>query len=457
MELEGHNVAIARDDLPIAQSLFDPVIAAGTARNTDQTARNAATPNLYSTGVGSQIGVTQRLRTGTTFTLGSRLDRFSSNQPRTTLTENGSLETIENSLNYTSGLTLSITQPLLKGFGTVNRIPIRQAEISADVAERGYDDRALDVIQRTEAAYYLLTGSRDQLSVFRTSQQLAERLLREADARHTAGMATKLDILEARVGIANAKLNVLQAENSVKSSEDQLLAVIGRFEFDTELGTTIVEEFTGDIAPTVEASYAMALEHQPALRNVRSTLELSRLSLELAEDDLKPSFDLDLSLGLSGDDQRSRRAFSNAIEPERSGWQAGFSVTYPLGRKGEKARFRQATHAYTRDELAVKQLEQDVLVNIRQAVRTVQTSQESVRLAALASNLAQEQYEAERIRYRSGLSTSRRVLEVQQTLESARVAELQAKLDLRVALSALYRIEGSSLDRYGITLSRDFH
>jgi len=127
-------------------------------------------------------------------------------------------------------------------------------------------------------------------------------------------------------------------------------------------------------------------------------------------------------------------------------------VTYPLGRQGEKARFRQATHALSRDELAMHQLEQNVLLSIRNAVRSVQTNRASVRLAALASNLAQEQYDAERIRYRSGLSTSRRVLEAQTDLEAARVAELQTKLNLRTALSALYRIEGSSLDHYGITL-----
>jgi outer membrane protein TolC len=56
------------------------------------------------------------------------------------------------------------------------------------------------------------------------------------------------------------------------------------------------------------------------------------------------------------------------------------------------------------------------------------------------------------MRYQSGLSTSRRVLEAQKDLEAARVAEVQSKLNLRTSLSTLYRLEGSSLSRYGITL-----
>lgn len=141
--------------------------------------RTRPIPGVRSNGVTSRIGITLRLHAGTAVTLGSRLDRFASNQPVTTITGT-TLTTIPNSLSYTSGLTLGVSQPLLKRFGGVNTIPIRQAEIGTDIAERSYEDRALDVIQKTEAAYYLLTGARDQLSTLKTSQQLAERLLTEA-------------------------------------------------------------------------------------------------------------------------------------------------------------------------------------------------------------------------------------------------------------------------------------
>ena len=456
IELQRHDLAIAQDDLPIAHSLFYPVIGADGAKSADRSSRDAVLPGLRSYGVASRLGVTQRLWPGTTVTIGSSLDRYSSNQPFTSIS-GGTLTTNPNSLSYTSGLTLGVTQPLLKGFGSVNTIPIRQAEIGSEIAVQTYEDRALDVVQRTEAAYYVLSGARDQLSVFRTSLTLAERLLKEAEARHTAGMATKIDLLEGRVGIANARLNVLQAENIVRSSEDQLLALIGRFELDAPVGATVMDEFFSEVTTSTQASYAQALVHQPALRNARSALALTGLQLALAKDDLKPSVDLAVTLGLAGDDRSSNRAFSNVFEPERSAWQAGLSITYPLGRVGEKARFRQATRAQTRDELAVHKLEQDVLVAVRESVRSVETNQEAVKLAGLASNLAQEQYEAERVRYRSGLSTSRRVLEAQKDLESARVAELQAKLDLRTSLSTLYRIEGSALTRYGITLDTSTH
>lgn len=452
LELEQHRLAMAREDVPIAESVFHPVFSADGAKARDRIARDSdLLPGLRSSGLASHVGVDQRLRSGATVSIGSSLNRYESNQPVTTISGN-TLTTLPNSLTYTNGLTLGLTQPLLRGFGDVNSIPLRRAEIGAEIAEQAYEERALDVVQRTEAAYYRLTGARDQLSVLKTSLQLAERLLDEARARHDAGMATKLDLLEAQVGIANARLNVLQAENAVRENEDRLHELIGRFELDAPLGPTVVEESALDPAPTVAASYAEALDHRPALRSARSALELSRLDLARAKDDLKPSVDLGITLRITGDDRSNEHAWSNAFAPERSAWQAGLNVTYPLGRIAEKARLRQADRALMRDELAVQQLEQSTLVAIRAAIRDLDTSRESIRIAALAATYAEEQYEAERMRYRSGLSTSRRVLEAQQDLEAARVAEVQAKLDLRTSLSTLYRLEGSSIARYGITL-----
>ncbi len=46
-------------------------------------------------------------------------------------------------------------------------------------------------------------------------------------------MATGLDALQAEVGFANARRSVLEAQRTVRASEDALTALIGRFQFDT--------------------------------------------------------------------------------------------------------------------------------------------------------------------------------------------------------------------------------
>jgi outer membrane protein TolC len=445
MDIEHQSLSIAQDNVPIARSTFRPIFSA-TAGESDT--RTAARDDLglaatRSETVDAGVGMSQRLLTGTQLSLGLQNNRFNTDAATAALNP-----------AYTSDLTLTLRQPLLKGFGTRrNSQVIRRAEIGLDIAGNNYESRALDVIQGTENAYYLLTGARDQLLVFRASLQLAQALLNESQSRRTAGMATGLDVLQAEVGVANARRSVLEAQRTVRASEDNLSALIGRFQFDTPLGATRADaDEAGEIAPTIENSYRLAQERYPALLTARATLEIAKLDVSFAHDDLLPSLDLNLALGFNGNDSTRRGAFSGISEPDGQNWQAGISITYPLGRMAEKARFRQSRYALSQAELREKQLEQDVLVFVRNAVRDVETSRESVSIAAQAAGLAQRQSEAETERFRAGLSTSRRVLEAQRDLESARVANLQSRLDLQTARAALRRLEGTSLGRYGITL-----
>jgi len=444
LEIGKQDLLIAQDNVPIARSLFDPVIGAAAGKGVIKSRAEDGLPSSRSSTLNSSVAANQRLRLGTQLGIAVNSDRFNSDPAVDTLNP-----------AYTSDVTLSIRQPLLKGFGSnITTLPIQRATVGLEIAEYDYEDRALEIIQSTENAYYLLIGATDQLEVFRTSLRLAETLQRESESRRLAGMATRLDVLQAQVGVANARRNVLDAERTLHVSEDNLLALIGRFEFDSSLGLLAVDkDIEPGFRPSADTSYARALEHNPALRSTRAGLDLARMDIEFARDDLKPSLDLDIALGLNGDDTSRRGAFSGLTTPDGSLWQGGLSITYPLGRAAEKARYRQSKYALTREELLAKQLEQDILVSVRRSIRDVDTSRETVSIAALASELALKQHEAETARFRAGLSTGRRVLEAQTDLESARVAELQARLDLQTAIAALRRLEGSSLSKYGVTLN----
>ena len=128
------------------------------------------------------------------------------------------------------------------------------------------------------------------------------------------------------------------------------------------------------------------------------------------------------------------------------------TLSFPWGFREERARVRQARAGREREELRLAQVEQDILVNVRNAVRALETSVENLRLSSLTAELSAREYETEKARYDSGLSTFRRVQESQDDLDQARLAELQAKVNLRVAQANLDRLEGTAADRYSITL-----
>jgi outer membrane protein TolC len=118
--------------------------------------------------------------------------------------------------------------------------------------------------------------------------------------------------------------------------------------------------------------------------------------------------------------------------------------------RSDKARYRTAKNNLQREQARLQQLEQSLVVQVRAAVRAVETNLEGVQISTLATALSEKQYELEKARFDAGLSTSRLVLEAQDSLERARISELQSRVTLRTTLAELHRLEGSSLGRYGI-------
>ncbi len=441
LEIGRYNPLIAKDNIDVAQGGYDPVLTLTGTQGRSTTGATSLTTASSTTTSDLRAGVTQQLYTGTTLSASSRLDRSASDPAFTALNP-----------AYNADLTLSVRQNLLSGFGTaVNKAAINRARIGLDVANLDYKAQALTVIQNTETAYYNLAFAREQLTVFNTSLALANRLYDEAKTRHQVGVATDLDELSAEVGVANARRNVILAGQTVKDRQDALLALIGQFELESEIGSVHFPEVGGAV-PVFASSYQMAKQSQPDYLASVATIEQLKLDLVVAKDATKPDLSVGAALGLNGQNGTGSDAFNDAFNRQNHSWQVDFSFTYPWGQKSNNARYRQSLSTLSREQARLRQLEQSIEVQVRSAVRSVETNLESVRIATLSAELSQRQYELEKARFDAGLSTSYRVLQAQTDLDTARVSELQAKVTLNTAISALHRIEGSSLQRYSVSL-----
>lgn len=432
---------IAKDSIDVARDGFTPTLTASTSRSLARNAPTTVSAGTKSEAADTRLSVSQRFYTGTTATVTTVLNRNESNPSASALNP-----------AYNADLSVSVRQQLLQGFGTaVNRATVDRARLGLDRANLEFKATALDVIQSTEQAYHALAFAREQREVRNFSLTLAQRLFDEAKIRRDTGVATDLDVLQAEVGVANARRNLLLAEQTVKDNEQALLALIGQFELDAPVGAVRLPDFDGTI-PVFASSYAAAKRSQPDYLSSITALEQAKLDLKVVKDGTKPSLSLGGALGFDARRGSGGSALNNALQRENNSWQVDLSLSYPIGQVGDKARYRQSLASVSQQEIRLRQLEQSIEVQVRSAVRSVETNAESVKIATQARLLSEKQYELEEAKFKAGLSTSRRVLEAQNDLEAARVSELQSKVTLRNSLSALQRIEGSSLQRYGVTL-----
>jgi len=453
LEIQRYSPQIAKDAIDIARSDYLPVVTAATSTGASHndpiigsvpdpiTGVFPVTPASNGSTRSTSIGVTQQLYTGTSLSLSSQLGR-------------SHIDPALSALNpaYNADVTLSVRQQLLRGFGRdVNIAGVNRARLGFARANLDYKSQALTVIRATEGAYHDLVFNREQLEVKKFTLALAERFYEDAKNRKQFGVAIDLDVLTAEVGVANARRGVLLAQQSVGDSAQNLLALIGQFELDAPLGTVRFTEVELTF-PVFASSYSLAKQNQPDYLSTQLAVEQAKLDLKVAKDNARPSLSVGGAVGMNGRRGNAGAAFSDTFDRDNNSWQVDLSLTYPWGLVGDKARYRQAQATLSQQQSRLRQLEQSIELQVRTAIRAIETDSESVKISAQARLLSDKQYEFQKALFDSGKSTSYLVLQAQNDLENARVAELQAKVNLRNAVSTLRQIEGSSLQRYGVTL-----
>ncbi|HWA85249.1 MAG TPA: TolC family protein [Opitutus sp.] len=447
LQIQSFSTDVARESLNAANATFEPTLTGSLQRGVTQAA--PAVGGSRNDFADARVGVSEFIPTGASLSVSTSLDRNAGGFVSST----GEFTSGAFNPVYGSDVALTVTQPLLKGFGPgVTRAAIERNRLGLSIAHLNFKSRVLQVVRDTEAAYYNLVFARENLDVKQHSLALAQQLLDENKTRRITGVATDLDVLSAEVGVANARNGVVVARQSVHNSEDALLALIGQFEFDSEVGTVALLPYQ-DPSPSFDLSYKLARENQPDYLAAQATIKQFEIDARTAKNAALPTLNLGGSLGYSGVDRSYRGAVDRVPHDQANNWELDLTFSLPWGLHADRARYRSAVASLHQEETRVKQIDQDLLVQVRSAVRAVDTNRESVDINAKATELASHQYELELARFKAGLSTSRQVLQTQDDLELARVNELLARVNLRIAIANLHQLESSSLERYHITLA----
>jgi outer membrane protein TolC len=102
--------------------------------------------------------------------------------------------------------------------------------------------------------------------------------------------------------------------------------------------------------------------------------------------------------------------------------------------------------------LQLKQLEQNVMVQIDNAVKQAQSDYQSVDATRQARIYAEAALDAEQKTYAVGKATTFEVLQYQSSLTTARGQEIRALANYEEDLANLAAQEGSTLERNGVNL-----
>jgi len=309
------------------------------------------------------------------------------------------------------------------------------------------------VVSGVQGLYWDLVFRIQELAVRRLSLRLAQDLLNQTRIQVTVGTLPQLSILEGEAGVAAREEAVIVAENDVRTVDDRLKELLSFFEDRRQIDTTIIPtdppQFT--IAEVdLPKSLEEAFEHRPDYRQARLEIEARTLNERFTRNQLLPTLDLQGRISLNGLDQEMGNAFSNFTSGNFVQYQFGFAFRYPLGNQAAKSRFTRARLEVEQARALLERVEQRILVEVREAVRSVETNIKRVSVTRGARELAHKKLEAEEKKLAVGLSSVREILRFQDDLSLEQSREIRALTDYNISLANLDRAKGITLERLNI-------
>jgi len=452
IQVQQINPKIQDTLLTMAKGSFDPSISFGPtiskskdlAFSTSSTGTDVRTGNTS----GLTLGITDPIITGGSYGISFNSNRSNSNSIQQTL-----------SPSYRSGLTFSITQPLLRDFGiSVNKSSITIAKNNKDISILQLKSQLIDTLSNVQNYYWELVFAIENLKVQQLALKQAQDLLIINQKFKENGKATISDILQAEAAVASREADVISATDAIKDSEENLKRITNIIQDETLWNATIQPTDTPsfeEVKADLEESIATALKDRPEYNQAKIDISNSDISIMVAKNQTLPIMDLQGSLTLNGLGGNFGDPMSQVGKADYRTWNASIALRMPIGNRVSKAGLKRSELTKEQKLLDLKDLEQQIITDVRSSVRILESDRKRIDATTAAEDFARQVLIAEEKKYNLGLSTSYQLLLFQSNLATATKNRLRATIDYRKSVVNLYQSTGITLDKLNIKFENE--
>ena len=228
--IEGFNPKIRATDVTAAKAVFDPDVFAEFGFESIQTPNRNTLVGEITSDIDDfdwNFGLRQKLPTGGRYEFRFDNNRNFNNAQFFVPKDDQGNVIADLQTAYTSDISLTVIQPLLKNFGVdINRTQIKIAENDREISLDRFRETIMDVVTQIQDVYWDLVFTIEDLKVERRSLRLAQELAEVNRARVRAGVAAPVEIIQAETDIAAREALVTVAEKRMRDSEDRLKVVL---------------------------------------------------------------------------------------------------------------------------------------------------------------------------------------------------------------------------------------
>jgi outer membrane protein len=376
--------------------------------------------------------------------------------------------------SVTSTGTFLFAQPLLNGFGLLaNERYIRIARLTKTASDQAFLQSILTDVTAVEDDYWELVFALDNISVQQQAVDLAQRLYDDNRRQVDVGTMAPISIVQAQAQIATANQALIVAQTAKLQEQTLLMSVITKNPTAPALlNVEIVPTDSAQNPPPAENITLLdavneALANRPDVAEAKITLSADDINIRATQNALLPALTLSAfatGSGLGGNTKVTAPvpaiipggigdSLSQVFQGTFPEFQAQLALTLPIRNRVAQADNARALLTERQDQVRLQQTTNNVMVDVQNALITLEQDRATVQAAELTSDLQQQTLDAEQKKLDLGASTIFIVVTDQQALTAAAAAEVRAEVNLQEALVNFQRAMGRTLEVHKITVA----
>jgi len=385
-----------------------------------------------------------------------------------------------------SSLGLTLTQPLLQGFGpALNRRYIRIAKNNEKISDLVFRQQLISTVSNVIRLYWDLVSLDEDVEVKRDALTLAEKLLADNKVHVEVGTLAPLEVLRAEAEVAQARQALSNSESLVLEQELILKNALTRTgTADAQIAalrlapTDHIEVPENEQLPSLDELVAAALRTRPDLAAGQVQIENTEMALKGSRNALLPSVNLVASAqgnGLAGPVNTyplPSATFTPIVDPNLVGgygtalsqtlrgkfpdYGVALQLEVPLRNRTARADLARDRLQLRQSEVRLHELQNQVRVQVEAALIALRQARSSYQAAVQTRVLEEKALDDMRQQFEVGVARSYDVILNQRDLAQARSNEVVTQSDYIKARTALDRATGTTLQNNDVIVDDAF-
>ena len=425
IRIQRFDPGIQDTGISLARSAWAPAFSSTLQRNSNNSPNTSilsGTQSIVTTGTFSAgASLNQQLPwNGANYTINWNNSRFTSSDPTNTFNP-----------RLSSNLQAVFQQPLLRNFSIDQiRQQVALSKKNRDLSDINLESVITGTLRSVRNAYWDLSYSINNLKAQQESLALSRQSLKDNQKRVEIGTMAPIDIVQAQAEVATNESSVIVAEAAIKQAQDALRALV--------LDPATPEFWNVTFDPTdapafdaraidLDAAVRNALAKRSDVRGAKNSLEQSDINIKYFSNQIKPDVNAQVTygaVGIAGTQLQGgynpitgqttplesvARSYGSALGDAFSNaypqWAFGVQIGYPLGANTAHANLARVKLEYDQAQAQLKNMELQVVTQVRTAARNVQSNQQLVQSARASRELQEKKLEAEEKKLAAGMSS----------------------------------------------------